>query len=93
MATLEGYEIFAELKRGPWVAIYKAFDARRQRTVLIKTLLQRDAPAAVREQLSVENGLRRRLDHPNLRAVYAGGQVDERAYLVLEYVEGPRWRN
>ena len=89
MGTLEGYEIFAEIKRGPWIAIYKAFDVRRQRTVLVKMLLHPDAPAAVQEQLGVEGGLRQHFSHPNLRAVYDSGAVEGRAFLVLEYVEGP----
>ncbi len=89
MVNLEGYEIFAELKRGPWVAIYKAFEARRQRTVLVKMLLHADAPAAVQAQLGVESDLRLYLSHPNLRAVYDSGRAADRAFLVLEYVEGP----
>ncbi|MGH7492323.1 MAG: serine/threonine-protein kinase [bacterium] len=89
MATLEGYEIFAELNRGPWVAIYKAFDTRRHRTVLVKMLLDAGAPAVVLEQLRVEGDLRQHLSHPNLRAIYGSGKMQDREYLVLEYVEGP----
>jgi serine/threonine-protein kinase len=89
MATLEGYEIFAELKRSPWVAIYKAFDTQRQRTVLVKMLLHAGAPAAVQEQLRVEGDLQQLLSHPNLRAVYEYGKAAGREFLVLEYVEGP----
>ncbi len=89
MVKIEGYEIFAELQRGAWVTLFKAFDRRQQRTVLIKLLNEQRAPHAVQEQLLMESELRDRLLHPNLRRVYASGRFDERLYLVLEYVEGP----
>lgn len=89
MVKIEGYEIFAELQRGAWVTLFKAFDLRAQRTALIKLLNDAHAPRSVQEQLLVESELRDRLAHPNLRRVYASGKFEERFYLVLEYVEGP----
>ncbi|MEK7728857.1 MAG: serine/threonine-protein kinase, partial [candidate division KSB1 bacterium] len=89
MVKIEGYEIFAELQRGAWVTLFKAFDLQQQRTVLIKLLNDEHAPAAVQEQLLVESALRDRLLHPNLRRVFTAGDFAKRPYLVLEYVEGP----
>ncbi|MDZ7266802.1 MAG: serine/threonine protein kinase [candidate division KSB1 bacterium] len=88
MVAIEGYEIFAELQRGPWVSVFKAFDHRQQRMVIIKALREPAAPARVREQLRVEGEIGRRLIHPNLRQVYAAGGLQDNPYLVLEYVEG-----
>lgn len=88
MVAIEGYEIFAELQRGPWVSVFKAFDHQNQRMVIIKALTEPAAPLRVREQLRVESDIGRRLVHPNLRQVYAAGGPDDNPYLVLEYVEG-----
>lgn len=89
MVKIEGYEVFAELQRGAWVTLFKAFDLERGRTVLIKLLNEQHAPPAVQEQLRVESESSARLVHPNLRRVDAAGKLGERHYLVLEYVEGP----
>ncbi len=89
MVKIEGYEIFAELQRGAWVTLFKAFDLQQQRTVLIKLLNEEHAPQAVQEQLRVESALSGRFVHPNLRRVFASGKFEARPYLVLEYVEGP----
>ncbi|NUO83556.1 serine/threonine protein kinase [candidate division KSB1 bacterium] len=89
MVKIEGYEIFAELQRGPWVTLFKAFEVQRQRTVLIKLLNDQQAPRVVQEQLLVESELSSRLVHANLRRVYASGKFSGRGYLILEYVEGP----
>lgn len=89
MVKIEGYEIFAELQRGAWVTLFKAFDLQQQRAVLIKLLNDEHAPQAVHEQLRVESALSGRFLHPNLRRVFASGKFEGRPYLVLEYVEGP----
>ncbi len=89
MVKIEGYEIFAELQRGAWVTLFKAFDLQHHRTVLIKLLNDQHAPRIVQEQLLVESELGPRLVHANLRRVYASGKFSDRAYLILEYVEGP----
>lgn len=88
MVAIEGYEIFAELQRSPWVKVFKAFDQQRQQMVIVKALMDLAAPSRVREQLLAESSLSQRLSHPNLRRVYDTGMRDDRPYLILEYVEG-----
>lgn len=88
MVAIEGYEIFAELQRSPWVKVFKAFDQQRQQMVIVKALMDEAAPTRVREQLLAESSLSQRLSHPNLRRVYEAGMRDGRPYLILEYVEG-----
>lgn len=88
MVVIEGYEIFAELQRSPWVKVFKAFDQQRQQMVIVKALTDEAAPSRVREQLLAESSLSQRLSHPNLRRVYDAGMRDDRPYLILEYVEG-----
>jgi serine/threonine protein kinase len=89
MRTIDGYHIFAELKRGPVTTIFKALDARHNRVVLIKMLEEGAAEGSWRTQLQQESKLSARLTHPNLRRIYQSGAASDEPYLVLEYVEGP----
>lgn len=90
MQKIDGYQIFAELKRGAASTIYKAWDFQSSRTVLIKLL-----PAEVaiepewRAQFLKEGKISARLAHPNLRRILQSGLLEEEPFLVLEYVEGP----
>ncbi|MDZ7360136.1 MAG: protein kinase [candidate division KSB1 bacterium] len=90
MQKIDGYQIFAELKRGAASTIYKAWDFQYSRTVLIKLL-----PAEVaaepqwRAQFLREGKISARLAHPNLRRILQSGLLDDEPFLVLEYVEGP----
>jgi len=90
MRRIDGYEIFAELQRGPGTTIFKALDNRYNRVVLIK-LLEAGANAQDlwRLQLLRESRLSARLSHPNLRRIFQSGLASEEPFLVLEYVEGP----
>lgn len=90
MRRIDGYEIFAELQRGPGTTLFKALDNRYNRVVLIK-LLESGAAAQDlwRLQLLRESRLSARLSHPNLRRIYQSGLASEEPFLVLEYVDGP----
>ncbi|MDZ7303064.1 MAG: protein kinase [candidate division KSB1 bacterium] len=90
MRQISGYQIFAELKRGPVTTIYKALDLRHGRIVLVKVLPAEAATEAQqRFQFLQESKLSARLAHPNLRGIYHSGLNDSEPYLILEYVEGP----
>lgn len=90
MLEIDGYHIFAELKRGPVTTIYKALDTRHGRIVLIK-LLHADAAAETSRlaQFLHESNINALMLHPNLRHIYQSGVVGEEPFLALEYVEGP----
>ena len=90
MQKIDGYQIFAELTRGPGSTIYKAWDFQNNRLVLIKRL-PADAVAEPqwREQLRKESKISARLAHPNLRRIFQAGMQEDEPYIVLEFVEGP----
>jgi hypothetical protein len=90
MREIDGYQIFAELKRGPVTTIFKALDARNGRIVLIK-LLQAEAAAEAqwRSQFLQESKISTQLAHANLRRIFHSGMIGSEPFLVLEYVEGP----
>jgi serine/threonine-protein kinase len=90
MREINGYQIFAELKRGPATTIFKALDIRHQQIVLIKRLHAEAAAEAHRRlQFVQESKVSTRLVHPNLRRLLNSGIVGDEPFLVLEYVEGP----
>jgi serine/threonine-protein kinase len=90
MLEIDGYHIFAELKRGPVTTIFKALDTRHGRIVLIK-LLHADAAAETSRlvQFLQESNITALMLHPNLRHIYQSGMVGDEPFLALEYVEGP----
>jgi serine/threonine protein kinase len=90
MLEIDGYHIFAELKRGPMTTIFKALDTRHGRIVLIK-LLHAEAAAETNRliQFLREVNINALMVHPNLRHIYQSGAVGDEPFLALEYVEGP----
>ncbi len=90
MLEIDGYHIFAELKRGPVTTMFKALDTRHGRIVLIK-LLRADAAAETNRlvQFLQESNITALMLHPNLRHIFHSGMVGDDHFLALEYVEGP----
>lgn len=90
MREIDGYHIFAELKRGPVTTIFKALDTRHGRIVLIKLLHAEAATETNRlVQFLQESNLNALMLHPNLRHIYQSDMVGDEYFLALEYVEGP----
>jgi len=90
MQKIDGYQIFAELKRGSGSTIYKAWDFQHNRVVLIKLLPANNAEAPQwREQFLKESKISARLAHANLRRIFQSGMLGQEPFLVLEFVEGP----
>ncbi len=84
-----GYRILEELGRGGMGVVYKALDAKLDRTVAIKVLLSAEHASAgdvgrfFREALSVA-----KLQHPNIVPIYEMKTHDGRHYFTMDYVEG-----
>jgi serine/threonine-protein kinase len=90
MLEIDGYHIFAELKRGPVTTIFKALDTRHGRIALIKLLHAEAATETNRlMQFLQESNITALMVHPNLRHIYQSGMVGDEPFLALEYVEGP----
>jgi len=87
--TLAHYEIGDRLGEGGSGTVYRARDLRLGRQVAIKILadqLRDDELAWAR--LLREGRLASLLNHPHIATIYDLGEEDERAYIVMEYVEG-----
>jgi serine/threonine protein kinase len=88
------YQIVAELGRGGSARVYKARDLRTERDVAIK-IIPNDSE---NRQFFVQRFQReievvRKLNHPNIVAVYDAGETEELVYLVMQCVEGGTLRD
>ena len=87
------YQIERLLGRGAMGAVVLARDADTGRSAAIKTLSLSDEFAAderveARQRFFREAEAARRLQHPDIVAVYDAGEDDGLAYIAMEYVEG-----
>lgn len=84
------YRILDELGRGGMGRVFKAIHLTMNRVVALKVLTahfgrtERARDLFFREMQAIA-----RLSHPNIVTAYDAGKLGERAYLVMEYVDGP----
>jgi serine/threonine-protein kinase len=81
------YEIQAELGRGGFGRVFRAFDPTVGRQVAIKTLTAAGEPDLI-TRFRNEAAAAGRLKHPNIVIIYDFGEQDGEPYLVMELVEG-----
>ena len=87
-ALLDGrYRLEALLGRGGMGAVYRALDTRLERPVAIKVL--RDSGEAGQARFTAEVRTLARFAHPNLVRLLDAGELEGRAFLVMELIEGP----
>ncbi|UCE58769.1 MAG: serine/threonine protein kinase, partial [Phycisphaerales bacterium] len=83
------YEILERIERGGQGVVYRARQRFSNRSVAIKMLLNGAvSSASQRRRFAREIELAARLKHPNLVGVIAGGEIDGRAYVVMEHIHG-----
>jgi Tol biopolymer transport system component len=83
------YEIVSSLGAGGMGEVYKARDARLDRTVAIKVLPPAlAADAEFRDRFDREARAVSQLDHPHICALYDIGQDHDTSYLVMQYLDG-----
>ncbi|HEX5802254.1 MAG TPA: protein kinase [Azospira sp.] len=93
MAEMIGkYEVIRTLGKGATATVYLCRDPGAKREVAVKLIqLGSDNEAMSRRLMKLfqaESSIGRRLEHPNIVRVYDAVVEPERAYIVMEYVEG-----
>jgi len=84
------YRILDQVGQGGMGRVYKALHQTMNRVVALKVL----SPGMVKTRMAQKMFLREvqaaaQLQHPNIVTAYDAGQIDERHYLAMEYVDGP----
>lgn len=88
------YRLIAEIGRGGMASVHRAHDEVLDREVAVKVLHPRlAADPAFRDRFQREARAAARLSHPNVVTVHDCGQEGERAWLVMELVEGDSLRD
>lgn len=86
------YKITGVLGKGAMGVVYKALDARIDRTVAIKTihagLMQGDLASELSTRFLREIRAVGNLRHPNIVAIFDAGEENGEPYYVMEFVEG-----
>lgn len=86
------YEVIRTLGKGATAIVYLCRDPDLNREVAVKVILLGSDNAAMSRRLmklfQTESGIGRRLDHPNIVRIYDAVVEPERAYIVMEYVDG-----
>src|SRR5512143_1367851 len=88
--TLDRYTIRAELGRGGFATVYRAFDPSLEREVALKVLhpqltTDRTFAQRFRREARALAGMR----HPNIITVHEVGEADGRLYIAMELANGP----
>ena len=82
------YEIQAEIGRGGFGRVYKAFDPMVGRVVAVKVLLPDTTDPEFLTRFKMEATTAGNLHHPNLVTIHEFGEDNGSQFLVMEYLEG-----
>jgi eukaryotic-like serine/threonine-protein kinase len=83
------YEILAPIGAGGMGEVYKAWDARLERTVAVKVLPPHlSSSPELRQRFEREARTISQISHPHICALYDVNREGETEYLVMEYLEG-----
>ena len=88
------YQVLGELGRGAMGIVYRAHDPKIGRTIAIKTIAL-NSLATEEDRTRLRDRLRREaqsagvLSHPNIVTIYDVLDEGDKAYIFMEYVDGP----
>lgn len=83
----ERYEFICLLGEGGMGAVYQARDRRLRRLVALKFIRGNDA--RLTQRFMQEARAQARIEHPHICKVFEVGEVDGKAYISMQFVDGP----
>jgi len=87
--VIEQYELVRKIGAGGSGVVYLATDTLLQRPVVIKLLKRGNLSIEqMRTTQLREARLASAIDHPNVCAIYEVGEIDDEAYIVMQYIPG-----
>ena len=92
-ALADRYRVERQIARGGMATVYLAKDLRHDRDVALKVMHPEIALALGRERFLREIKLAARLSHPNILTVHDSGEMGDRLWYVMPYVEGESLRD
>jgi serine/threonine protein kinase len=88
IATIGRYEVERLLGRGGLGSVYLAYDPVIGRQLAIKVIPLSAGDSGLAQRILREAQVLGRLLHPNIVAIYDVGQLEDFAYIVMQYVDG-----
>lgn len=89
-ARIGAFRVIEQIGRGGMGTVVKAErdDGVYNQTVAIKLIRADLGDARARERFAQERRILARLSHPGIARILDGGTIDDRPYLVMEYIDG-----
>lgn len=91
--AIPGYELLEVIGEGGMGVVYRAQQQQPRRNVAIKVLTPVPTNQVSLQAFEREARLMAALHHPNVVTIHDCGRLDDRYYLVMEYVSGPPLRS
>jgi len=82
------YTILSRLGAGGMGIVYSAYDPELDRKIALKLLLPSRSDPSAQERLIREAQAMARISHPNVVTVHDVGDIEDRAFIAMEFVEG-----
>src|SRR4051812_3108268 len=87
-AAFDGYELLERLGRGGMGEVFLARDALLGRLVAVKFISEIEPDPTAAAQFFIEARAAARIQHPNVVTIYRVGQLQDRPFIISEYVRG-----
>lgn len=86
--TFDEYRLVEHIGRGGMGDVYLAHDKILDRPVAVKFISALEPDAVARERFLVEARAAARLQHPNVLTIYRVGELDDRPFIISEFIHG-----
>jgi eukaryotic-like serine/threonine-protein kinase len=86
--TFDEYRLVEHIGRGGMGDVYLARDKILDRPVAVKFISAIQPDAVARERFLVEARAAARLQHPNVLTIYRVGELDNRPFIISEFIQG-----